>query len=58
MNRILLTGGFGYIGSHTASILAEKKEEFLIYDNFHNIKYKLSNLLLSHGHILNKLNVI
>ena len=38
MNRILLTGGFGYIGSHTASILAEKKEEFVIYDNFHNIK--------------------
>ena len=36
MNRILLTGGFGYIGSHTASILAERKKEFLIYDNFSN----------------------
>lgn len=38
MNRILLTGGFGYIGSHTASVLADKKEEFLIYDNFSNSK--------------------
>ncbi len=45
MNRILLTGGFGYIGSHTASILAEKKEEFLIYDNFHNIKPDIVNRL-------------
>ena len=36
MNPILLTGGFGYIGSHTASILAERKEEFIIYDNFSN----------------------
>ena len=38
MSRILLTGGFGYIGSHTASILAEQKEDFLIYDNFINCK--------------------
>ena len=38
MNRILLTGGFGYIGSHTATILADKKKEFIIYDNFSNSK--------------------
>ena len=38
MNRILLTGGFGYIGSHTAAILAANKEEFLILDNFSNCK--------------------
>ena len=36
MSRILLTGGFGYIGSHTAALLAEKGEDFLIYDNFSN----------------------
>ena len=38
MSRILLTGGFGYIGSHTAAILAEQKKDFLIYDNFINCK--------------------
>ena len=38
MSKILLTGGFGYIGSHTASILAEEQEDFLIYDNFINCK--------------------
>ena len=38
MNRILLTGGFGYIGSHTAAILSDRNEEFVIYDNFSNIK--------------------
>ena len=29
MNKILLTGGFGYIGSHTAVQLAEKNREFV-----------------------------
>jgi len=38
MNRILLTGGFGYIGSHTAAIFEANKEEFLILDNFSNCK--------------------
>ena len=38
MNKILLTGGFGYIGSHTAVQLAEKNREFVIYDNFSNCK--------------------
>ena len=28
MDRILLTGGFGYVGSHTAALLAEKGEDF------------------------------
>ena len=41
MNRILLTGGFGYIGSHTAAYLAEKNKDFLIYDNFLNSKYSV-----------------
>ena len=41
MNRVLLTGGFGYIGSHTAAILAANKEEFLILDNFSNCKVNI-----------------
>ena len=38
MGCILLTGGFGYIGSHIATILAIKKIDFVIYDNFCNSK--------------------
>tara|TARA_X000000950_G_scaffold41957_1_gene46143 strand:+ start:34040 stop:35044 length:1005 start_codon:yes stop_codon:yes gene_type:complete len=38
MGCVLLTGGFGYIGSHTAPILAEKNIDFVVYDNFCNSK--------------------
>ena len=38
MSCILLTGGFGYIGSHTATILSERNLDFVIYDNFSNCK--------------------
>jgi len=38
MGSILITGGFGYIGSHTAALLAEKNKDFVIYDNFCNSK--------------------
>ena len=38
MPCILLTGGFGYIGSHTATILSENNQEFVIVDNFKNCK--------------------
>ena len=34
--RILLTGGAGYIGSHTAAVLAERGHEIIILDNFAN----------------------
>lgn len=34
--RILLTGGAGYIGSHTATVLAERGHEVIILDNFAN----------------------
>ncbi|WP_298213862.1 UDP-glucose 4-epimerase GalE [Acidocella sp.] len=34
--RILLTGGAGYIGSHTAAVLAERGHEPVILDNFAN----------------------
>lgn len=34
--RILLTGGAGYIGSHTAVALAQRGHEFIVLDNFAN----------------------
>lgn len=34
--NILLTGGAGYIGSHTAVVLSEAGHEVIIYDNFCN----------------------
>lgn len=34
--NILLTGGAGYIGSHTAVVLSEAGHEVVIYDNFCN----------------------
>ncbi len=34
--NILLTGGVGYIGSHTAVVLAETGHEVVLYDNFSN----------------------
>ena len=45
MNKILLTGGFGYVGSHTAATLAENNMEFVIYDNFSNSKYSVIDRL-------------
>jgi len=38
MSNVLLTGGLGYIGSHTASILAKNNINFLILDNLSNCK--------------------
>jgi len=36
MSRILLTGGAGYIGSHTAVALTERGHEAFLLDNFSN----------------------
>ena len=36
MSCILITGGFGYIGSHTATILSDNNQKFVIVDNFSN----------------------
>ena len=36
---ILLTGGAGYIGSHTAVELIQAGYEVLIADNFYNSKH-------------------
>ena len=33
MGRFLVTGGAGYIGSHTAKMLAKTGHEVLVYDN-------------------------
>ena len=36
MSKILITGGAGYIGSHTAVELLKNGEELVIVDNFSN----------------------
>ena len=36
--NILLTGGAGYIGSHTAIVLSEAGHEVVLFDNFSNSK--------------------
>tara|TARA_A100001388_G_scaffold277447_1_gene268670 strand:- start:1199 stop:2203 length:1005 start_codon:yes stop_codon:yes gene_type:complete len=38
MSYILLTGGFGYIGTHIITILARENINFIVYDNFTNCK--------------------
>jgi UDP-glucose 4-epimerase len=38
MSRVLLTGGMGYIGSHTAVVLTEAGHEVVLYDNLCNSK--------------------
>ena len=45
MSCILITGGFGYIGSHTATILSERNYDFVIYDNFSNCNSNIVNRL-------------
>ena len=41
MQTVLVTGGLGYIGSHTASILANNNIKFLIFDNLSNCKIEV-----------------
>ena len=43
--KILLTGGLGYIGSHVAKVLHEKKLKFVILDNLSNCHYASLNRL-------------
>lgn len=43
--NILLTGGAGYIGSHTAVALTEAGHSFVIYDNFCNSSKMVPNNL-------------
>ncbi|RMA93301.1 UDP-glucose 4-epimerase GalE [Hydrogenothermus marinus] len=41
--KIFLTGGAGYIGSHTAVVLLEAGYDVVIYDNLSNSKYEVIN---------------
>ena len=34
--RVLITGGAGFIGSHTCLVLLEQGHELVVLDNFHN----------------------
>ena len=43
MNRILLTGGTGFIGSHTAVCLIEAGLDVVIFDNLSNSKLEVLN---------------
>lgn len=43
--NILLTGGAGYIGSHTAVVLIQEGHEVIIFDNFSNSKRSVLNRL-------------
>ena len=45
MSYVLLTGGTGYIGSHTAALLNEENHKFIILDNFSNSKKSIINRL-------------
>lgn len=56
--RILVTGGAGYIGTHTLVSLAEAGHDFVVYDNLSNAsrealvrveKSLLKRLLLKRG---------
>jgi len=45
MSNVLLTGGMGYIGSHTAVELAEAGHEVVLYDNLCNSKISVLDRL-------------
>ena len=45
--NILLTGGTGYIGSHTAVVLAQAGHQVVLYDNFCNSQPDVAQRLLS-----------
>lgn len=47
MKRVLLTGGLGYIGSHTAVVLAEAGFDVVLYDNLSNSKRSVLDRLES-----------
>jgi len=46
--RILVTGGAGYIGSHTVKELLSRKEEVVIFDNFSSGREEL----IIGGHVI------
>ena len=42
MKKILVTGGAGYIGSHTCKLLSRLNYEPIVYDNLSNGKLSLN----------------
>ena len=48
MTRVLLTGGAGYIGSHTAVELLESGYDVVVYDNLVNSSKIALDLSLIH----------
>lgn len=55
MMNILLTGGAGYIGSHTTIVLSEAGHNIIMYDNFCNSKQSILdrvNLILKKNPVL------
>ncbi|HVE44298.1 MAG TPA: NAD-dependent epimerase/dehydratase family protein [Gammaproteobacteria bacterium] len=49
MQKVLITGGAGFIGSHTARLLLEKNKEVVVLDNL--LSGDTANLPLSHPHL-------
>jgi UDP-glucose 4-epimerase len=41
--KVLVTGGFGFVGSHTTVKLLEKNHEVIILDNLSNSDYEVNN---------------
>ena len=39
--KLLVTGGAGFIGSHTSLLLLEEGYDLVIYDSFHNSSKKV-----------------
>jgi len=46
MSRILITGGAGFVGAHTARYLMDAGEEVFIYDFFHQYSFPLQPTFL------------
>ena len=46
--RLLLTGGAGYIGSHTALLLLQRGYDVIIYDSFVNSSYNVIKAIKSY----------
>ena len=39
--KVFVTGGFGFIGSHTCVSLLEKSHEVIVFDNFSNCDFSI-----------------